>query len=320
MRRLYLENPLVVDSRTSALQNTALTSAAFYADKKTVQVLIEELGMNETITGYWERNCFLTAASSTVNGNRKEILFYLNSKFPALKFSQDKSKNNALLLAVRFVDKERVQFLIEKLGMDESVTGLNGYNCFLFAARYAKVEILRYLNSKFPDLKNGVADDGKTALTTAARFGDLKTVQYFIEELGVDETITGYFGRNCFLTAVTSKNQTIEKLIYLNTKFPTLKYGKDDATNTALLLAVRFGDIGTVQFLIERLDMDESETGYKGYNSFLYAAKEGKVEILQYLNYEFPTLKNSRDEYGNSALEIARRKNQSAAIRYLQSI
>merc|ERR1712154_200860 len=117
------------------------------------------------------------------------------------KNGKDDSQGNALGSAARFADKNTVQFLVETLEVDETETGFNGRNCFLLAASGARIETMKYLNSKFPDLKNGKDDNQHTALTLAAELADKNTVQFIIEQLEMDETETGFMGRNCFLQA-----------------------------------------------------------------------------------------------------------------------
>ena len=55
--------------------------------------------------------------------------------------------------------------------MNATETGFNGRNCFHYAAGGGKIETLKYLNSKFPELKNGLDDDGRRALELASDEG-----------------------------------------------------------------------------------------------------------------------------------------------------
>ena len=85
----------------------------------------------------------------------------MNSDFPELKNARDNHNDTALTLAAEFADKDSVQFLIEEIGINPTETGFQGRNCFLSAARGRKIETLKYLNSDFPELKNGLDDEGR---------------------------------------------------------------------------------------------------------------------------------------------------------------
>ena len=143
-------------------------------------------------------------------------------------------------------------------------------NCYLKAAKAGEINILKYLNSEFPELKNERDDRGYTALTLAAFFADKDTVKFLIEEIGMNPTETGFDGRNCFLNAAYGGK--IETLEYLNSNFAALKNARDDQQSTALTLAAYAADKDTVQFLIEEVGMSAEETGNAGRNPFLSAA------------------------------------------------
>ena len=70
--------------------------------------------------------------------------------------------------AAYFADKDTVQSLIEEIGMNPTETGFLGRNCFLSAAAGGKIETLKYLNSNFPELKNGLDNYGRRALDIAS--------------------------------------------------------------------------------------------------------------------------------------------------------
>ena len=107
-----------------------------------------------------------------------------------------------------------------------------------------------------------------------------------------------------FLKAAKTGN--VVELRRLYTENPLVVTSYDENTDTALTLAAKFADKNTVQFLIEEVAMDETKTGYRGKNCFLAAATSNKLETLKYLNSKFPTLKNGRDEDGNTASDLSR--------------
>merc|ERR1712178_33796 len=90
-----------------------------------------------------------------------------------------------------------------------------------------------------------------------------------------------------------------------NSHFPELINERDDERETALTSAARLADKDTVQFLIEKVGINPTETGFQGRNCFLSAASGGKIETLKYLNLKYPELKNGQDRYGRRALDLA---------------
>lgn len=106
--------------------DTALTLAAWKADKKTVQFLIETLNMNPQEKGHNGRNAFLRALSSS----NFEVMKYLDDLDLKLKYKKDKDGNNALTLAV-WVNLDilkTVKFLVEDLKMNTSIMNEEYFN------------------------------------------------------------------------------------------------------------------------------------------------------------------------------------------------
>ena len=100
-------------------------------------------------------------------------------------------------MAAYLASKPTVQFLIEKLKMNQTETGFLGRNCFMTAAYGGKIETLIYLNSNFPELKSKRDDQQSNALTLACTRAGKETIQFLIEEVGMSVTKTGYNGQNC---------------------------------------------------------------------------------------------------------------------------
>merc|ERR1712110_133225 len=203
---------------------------------------------------------------------------------------------------------------IPKINPDINFKDSLGRNRFLIAAFNNEIEVLRYLDSLESNLKHGRDDERNTALTLASRYASKETVQFLINDFGIDPSALGFVGRNSFLSAAVGSK--IETLRYLNDKYPSLKNARDDESDTALTLASEIANKATVQFLIEEVGLDPSELGMDGRNSFLCAAKGGKLETLRYLNGIDPSLKNERDGWEDSALSLA---SDTEVISYLKN-
>merc|ERR1712027_106322 len=97
----------------------------------------------------------------------------------------------------------------------------------------------------------------------------------------------------------------IETMEYLDVLDPYLKKGMNVYGDTALTLAARYADQQTVKFLIENYNMGPQEKGAYSRNAFLSAAKGGNIEIMKYLDDLDPDLKNDKDDYGETAPDLA---------------
>ena len=122
---------------------------------------------------------------------------------------------------------------------------------------------------------------GFSTLTFAPEFVDKNTVKFLIEGLGMSVTKHRCDSRNCFLSAALGGK--IETMKYLNSNFPELKYQRDNWNDTSLTSAAWVSNKETVQFLIEEMEINVTETGYEGRNCFLRAAEQCELETLKYL-------------------------------------
>jgi len=305
--------------------HSALTLASLAGHKETVQYLIEELKFDPADSGSKGRNTFLSAAA---NG-KIEILRYLNTTVDdSVKQARDDYNNSALTLAAYSGNKGTVQFLIEELNFNPAATESHGRNAFLIAAighklktpgfSDTKIETLRYLNSILDDsVKKARDDNNNTALTLAARLGNKKTVQFFIEELNADPSDEGALGRNAFLAA--AEGGKVDTLRYLNKIVDdSVKQARDDYNNSALTVAAICGNKESVQVLIEEFNFNPASAEYKGRNAFLNAASTGKIETVCYLNEIIDdAVKQARDINNNSALILAARSGNKETVQYL---
>ena len=299
MRYLNFRNSELKNSKDNDYE-TALTLAVRFADFETVKFLIEEIEIDINQTGRNGRNCFLEAAYEKKN----DIMRYLNSRNSGLKNAKDDYNNTALTLAVHSADTATVQFLIEEIQVEINETAFKGRNCFLLAAEEGNIEMMSYLNSKNSELKNGKDNNNDTALHLAVIYADLEIVQFLIEEIKVKINETDYKGRNCFLLA--AEDGEIDMMRYLNSQNSELKNSKDSNHDTALMLAVKYSDVETVQFLIEEIEMDINETGWNGRNCFHTAAVQRKSETMRYLNSRNPALKYHKDDLNNTVFDFLR--------------
>ena len=85
-----------------------------------------------------------------------KIVKYLGTKHSELINTVDENNNNGLHRASRQGNLEIVMYLIETLKMDPAVKGRYGRNSFINACNGGKLEIVKYLATKHPELINSV--------------------------------------------------------------------------------------------------------------------------------------------------------------------
>ena len=142
------------------------------------------------------------------------VVKYLAERYEHLINTIDENNNNCLHLAAEFGDMDTVVFLIEELGMDPATNGLLGRNSFLIACGYGKIVVIKYLAKRYEHLKNTVDEDNNNGLHLAAEFGDMDTVVFLIEELGMDPAVEGKNGKNVFVQGKVSGNINIFRYLW----------------------------------------------------------------------------------------------------------
>ena len=115
---------------------------------------------------------------------------------------------------------------------------------FLFACQSGNLNAVQYLIKLNPNLAQGVDYFGDNGVGKAALHGNIDTVVFLIEELGMDPAVKGRNGQNSFLYACYREN--IEIVKYLAEKYPKLMNSVDESNNNGLQLAVWQGETDTM--------------------------------------------------------------------------
>ena len=288
------------DSDTPHLgnSNTAVTLAAQFADRITMQYLIEDMGLNISDKGLIGKNVFLLAVQNhdkEIEAKKKNsqinLLRYIDGLDPELKNTVDDNNNTALSIASSFADERTIKLLIEEFSMNVTTSlGFANRNSFLSAAFFGNVEVMRYLYSVDKEFVNSRDDGLSTALTLAAQGPPtsdysvavfIETVKMLIEEMEMDPSETGFADRNALMAAISGSMH--ELLPYFDSIDPDLKNTRDADDDVPLTLAVYTADMQTIRTVVEDLKVNASLGGYRGLNGFLLAAEIGRLEVLQYL-------------------------------------
>ena len=227
-------------------------------------------------------------------GENIDIMKYLDDQDSSLKFNFDTDGYTALTLAVKYTKTEIVKVLIDELEMDVGDFSRNiktyGRNVFSLAAESNNVETCRYLNDLNPNLKWEADMIGNSALYLAAQHGNLETLMFLVEEMGM--TIGG---------GDPSGNSTSTR--------------KKRAHNFDVELLSFVPHTNSTDYLL----------GHMGRNIFLSAAEGGKVENLRYIDGLNPNLKYGKKApnhevtkgHENTAVTLAAQDSNRATMQYL---
>ena len=257
-----------------------LRQASQTGDLKAVKYLTEEKRLNPLQEDKDGRNAIFCAAK----GGQLAMLKY---------FIEDQGHNPAsasstgrlagwtpLHVAARFNHLELVRYLVTEQQVDPMCQTEGGDTPLHKASADDKnMDVIVYLvnaMSQHLPLKDVVScrgRDGKTPLQSAALFGQLKIVKYFITELNCDPSVvqTGeHHGR------------------------PTVGGGK-----IAIHDAAQKGHLHVVKFLVEDQHCDPSHCDYERVTPLHLAAGRGHLAVVQYLTLEQhcdPLCTNSRND------------------------
>jgi Amt family ammonium transporter len=157
--------------------------------------------------------------------------------------------------------------------------------------------------------------DGRTALHTAAKNGQLDVVRYLTESVpGANINVQDSQRRTPLMEAMQSGHHHVES--YLLGKGATLSDSVEDGA--ALCQAAFKGDLSTIK-IIQNSGISLRSADYDGRTALHLAAAGGHVNVLEYLLNPGPGIDgidvNTTDRWGGSALDDASRcGNKDAAM------
>jgi len=149
VKKLATKHPELINTVDENNDN-GLHLASGRGSLEIVMYLIETLTMDPTVKGEYGRNSFIYACY----GGKLEIVKYLATEHPELINTVDEYNYNGLHLASRQGNLETVMYMIESLKMDPAVNGSFGRNSYINACSSGKLEIVKYLATKYPALIN----------------------------------------------------------------------------------------------------------------------------------------------------------------------
>uniref|UniRef100_A0A6P7GEX0 Uncharacterized protein LOC114338418 n=1 Tax=Diabrotica virgifera virgifera TaxID=50390 RepID=A0A6P7GEX0_DIAVI len=239
---------------------------------------------------YLVEDCKMDVNVSDVDGNLPahmaaefsddDILKYLKEKGANLSISNNQ-KQTLVHKAAKFGYLKVLQYLVEDCKMDVNVADVNGnFPVHMIDMRYYNIDILKYLKDKGANL--GISNNQKQTLVhKAAESGDLKALQYLVEDCKMDVNVYDVHG-NLPVHMIDMRYHSISILKYLKDKGANLSISNIHK-HTLIHKAAQSGDLEVLQYLVENCKMDVNVSDVDGNVPAHFAAKSNKVEILRYL-------------------------------------
>lgn len=203
-------------------------------------------------------------------------------------FNNDLSKIND---AIKSNNLQSIILYHKVKEMDFHQYNENGDTPILTAARFKRLDILKYIVKKMPELKEDKSIHGDTALMISTFHGDLRLVKFLIEEGGLDMNTRDHQGYTPFIAACA--NGYHELVIYLmcimkaDTKITG--YNKQSAIHRAAY----YGESKVIRMLKRYTNLKFDQPDKRGNTAFHYAAMGSHFNTITIM-LEFVSLESQK--------------------------
>ena len=224
----------------------------------------------------------MSSSKDTVADPEKKSKFSFASCFSAIWNKLFDNETDKLIECIKRNDIEKFIFFHKVKNFNFNKVLKNGDTIFLIAARYNKLDIMKYMLMHVTDLiKEEKSVHGDTALMIATFNNDLYTIRFLID--------LGGLSVNC----------------------------RDNQGFTPLIAACANGFLDIAIFLLCLRKADPNITGYNKQSALHRAAYYGQIKILRLLK-KYTKLKFSHaDKNGNTPMHLAAMKCHVEAIRVM---
>ena len=225
----------------------------------------------------------------------------------SLGYSRDASKN-PLILVIERGNLNRVQELVERLGINVNMTTkTTGSTALHKGAQFGCLPIVRYLLQKGAD-KDKVNYNGNSPLYIAAREDHLAVVQYLLEK-EVDKNKTNNDGFTPLYIAARQDHLAVVQCL--------LEHGadKDKVDNdggSPLFIAALSGHLDVVRCLMDK-EADKDHSSNNGISPISITAYNGHSNVVQYLLEQGANVNTAASD-GRSALHVAAHRSHAEVV------
>lgn len=273
-----------------AVMKLLLSRGATFANRRKPMVAIAaSRGHLDTIRWLHDQGCELDALSRSGTSalmhaaakGHKHVLTWLAKKGCDLNRTNNDG-DTALSLACEYGRRSIVKWLI-KHGADVSHTNRYGLFPLSLAASNGHVSLIEWLLANGCPLETRHYPMRSVTMTTAARHGQLKVVQYLVTKCGVSPLAIDGLGKS------------------------------------AVQYACEKGHLDVLKYFVEQCNVTLDHRGSRGRTLAILAAHYGRLDILRYIYSVNPQLLLLRDAMGTSILSYALDNMQSGIVHWLVS-
>ncbi|MHA7841005.1 MAG: ankyrin repeat domain-containing protein [Gammaproteobacteria bacterium] len=216
-----------------------------------------------------------------VQNGQLEVLALLQERGVDIHVVDDYGHNALHVASLSSGNVSTVAWLLQLKTYDIESQAQHGRTAFLCAAQSGQLEVLQLLEASGANI-HAVDDYGNNALHLALAVSDNVPMMMWLlalESYNIESC--GQYRRTAFLYAAQSGQ--LEVLRLLKASGANIHAVDDHGNNALHLASMCSGNVSTIAWLLELKEWDlESRNGY-GDTAFLYAARNGQLEVLRLL-------------------------------------
>ncbi|XP_071444003.1 alpha-latrotoxin-Lg1a-like [Hetaerina americana] len=314
--KYLLEKGANIDGRDET-GNTPLHEAAANGHLGVVKYLINEKADINDRNGYSE-----TSLHQAAENGHLDVVKYLIEK--GVNINEKKNNGHTpLYLAAKYGKLDVVKYLVEGKGANFNERDKWGDTSLHVAVQRNHLDIVKYLIEKGANI-NSRGEYGNTPLHVAAKHGNLDIIKYLVEHQAANFNERNNNGRTPLDMTVGSRHGKLDVVKYLIDQGASINgrdnYGLTLLHHAALCDQISECDQDVIKYLIEKkgANADVNAKDNDGHTPLYLAVKYGKLNIVKYL-IENGANANVRDNYGDTLLNFANRMGHFRLGEYLKS-
>lgn len=292
--------------------NTPILCAAIGGQVEIIYYLMDAHHMTLTECNNFGMTALLCAAAS---GKHLTVDWLLRHGSSIAE--KDAEGNNAVCIAIKN-NRLAIVELLKARGAAFANCNKYGDNTFIYSARVGKLDILRELF--IPAQIEEQNSNNDTALICAINGGYVDVVEWLLEhDANVKTQNTD--GNTPFLCAVKKGDIRIFDLFLNNKELLNCLSDEDNDGNNALMLSLVLSNSDIFLKLLDKCSPQLIKKKNKnGESIFLYAAKMGRLEILQKLWQENHDSLKDKNKEGSDALILAAENGHLPIVQWLSDL
>ncbi|KAK6166842.1 hypothetical protein SNE40_023454 [Patella caerulea] len=230
----------------------------------------------------------------------------------------DDANRNILHFSCRNGSIDTVRYLVNEIGLDINQKDKNGYTPVVYSvvSDIDPVKKLELLSSAGCSLQV-LYDNNRTLLHISCQLGIIETVQYLVNEKGLDVHQKSNDLWSPALFCCTSNVNPIKKLKFLSSKGVNLR-DLDNNDNILLHCSCLNGTIETVKYLVNEEGSDINFEDNEGRRPAIYCCMSNinPIEKLEFLSSKGVSL-HSVDNNNRSLLHVSCKRGTVETVEYL---